>query len=258
MLDINILLDAGESQTVEFKASFGRETIESLVAFANTQGGTVLIGVTDNGSVCGITIGKETLNDWLGQIKSSTSPSIIPEINTVFLHNQWIVIIHVHEYPVKPVNTRGRYFKRIASSNHQLALSEITDLYLQSLQVSWDAHKADGESLDTLSVPKIEKFIAHVNKSGRFTLDQSPILALEKLKYVGNGYPNWAAILLFAKEPLRHHIHIGRFKTPSMILDDKMIQATLFDAVEEVMLYILSHIKVAFEFTGELERTEIF
>ena len=43
-----------------------------------------------------------------------------------------------------------------------------------------------------------------------------------------------------------------------MILDDKMIRATLFDAVEEVMLYILSHIKVAFEFTGELERTEIF
>lgn len=37
-----------------------------------------------------------------------------------------------------------------------------------------------------------------------------------------------------------------------------MIRTTLYDAVEEVMLYILSHIKVAFEFTGELERTENF
>lgn len=36
-----------------------------------------------------------------------------------------------------------------------------------------------------------------------------------------------------------------------------MIRTTLFEAVEDVMLFILSHIKVAFEFTGELERTEI-
>jgi hypothetical protein len=34
---------AGESQTLEFKASFDKASIESLVAFANTQGGTVLV-----------------------------------------------------------------------------------------------------------------------------------------------------------------------------------------------------------------------
>jgi len=65
-------------------------------------------------------------------------------------------------------------------------------LYLQSLQASWDAHEAHGESLDTLSVNKIEKFIAVVNESGRFSLDQSPILALQKLKYVINDKPTWA------------------------------------------------------------------
>ena len=64
------------------------------------------------------------------------------------------------------------------------------------------------ESLDALSVEKIEKFIAQVNECGRFSLDQSPLLALEKIKYVVNGRPNWAAMLLFAEEPVRHHIHI--------------------------------------------------
>lgn len=77
------LLLSGESQTIEFKSSFDRETIETLVAFANAQGGTVLIGVSDDGSVNGVTLGKETLNEWLGQIKSSTSPSIIPDIETI-------------------------------------------------------------------------------------------------------------------------------------------------------------------------------
>lgn len=55
-----------------------------------------------------------------------------------------------------------------------------------------------------------------------------------------------------------YNIHIGRFKTPSTIIDDRMIRATLFDAVEECMKYILSHMKVAFEFTGEIQRNEIF
>ena len=65
-LNIKAILKAGESLTVEFKSSFGRETIESLVAFSNAQGGTVLIGVADDGSVRGTTIGREALNDWLG------------------------------------------------------------------------------------------------------------------------------------------------------------------------------------------------
>lgn len=46
---IAALIAEGESQTVEFKTSFERETIETLVAFANTRGGRVLVGVADNG-----------------------------------------------------------------------------------------------------------------------------------------------------------------------------------------------------------------
>lgn len=135
----------------------------------------------------------------------------------------------VDEYPVKPVHTKGKYFKRVAASNHQLALSEITDLDMQSLQLSWDAYEAPRQSLDALSWIKIEKFIEQVNLGGRFSLDSSPLLAREKLKYIANSRPTWAALLLFAEEPLRHHIHIGRFKTSAMIIDDRQITDTLFE-----------------------------
>ena len=256
--EIKQLLQAGESQTVEFKSSFDRETIETLVAFANTSGGTVLIGVSDGGIVKGVDIGKESLNQWLSQIKVATSPSIIPDIATVKIEGKNIVIISIGEYPVKPANTKGKYFKRRASSNHQLTLSEITDLYLQSLQLSWDAYPAPKESLDALSVIKIERFIEAVNQSGRFTLDNSPLLALEKLKLITANRPTWASLLLFATEPLRHHIHIGRFKTPSMIIDDRQITDTLFEAVEQAMKFIISHISVAFEFDGSVKRKERF
>ena len=38
-----------ESRTVEFKSSFGKEVIISLVAFANTRGGKVVLGLDDKG-----------------------------------------------------------------------------------------------------------------------------------------------------------------------------------------------------------------
>lgn len=73
------LLSRGESSTLEFKTFFDRETIDTVVAYANTYGGTVLLGIADNGAVRGATIGKEPRNDWLGQIKSATTPMIIDD-----------------------------------------------------------------------------------------------------------------------------------------------------------------------------------
>ena len=191
---------AGESQTLEFKTSFDKASIATLVAFANAQGGTVLVGVSDAGSVQGVTLGKETLNEWLGQIKSATSPALIPEIIAHSIDGKTIVEIEIREFPVKPVNTRGRYYKRIASSNHALNTSEIADLYMQSLQLSWDAYEAQGYTLDHLSEAKIQRFIRLVNQHGRFALDETNLYAaLEKLNYLKNGKPTWAALLLLPK-----------------------------------------------------------
>ena len=250
---------AGESQTLEFKTSFDKASIATLVAFANAQGGTVLVGVSDAGSVQGVTLGKETLNEWLGQIKSATSPALIPEIIAHSIDGKTIVEIEIREFPVKPVNTRGRYYKRIASSNHALNTSEIADLYMQSLQLSWDAYEAQGYTVNHLSEAKIQRFIRLVNQHGRFALDETdPHAALEKLNYLKNGKPTWAAVLLFAKEPIRHNVHIGRFKTPDMIIDDRQFTDTLFEVVEQSMKFIVSHISVAFEFDGSIQRKERF
>ena len=43
-----------ESKTVEFKKTFNQDTIESLVAFANADGGCVYVGVRDDGKVLGV------------------------------------------------------------------------------------------------------------------------------------------------------------------------------------------------------------
>ena len=75
--EIKILIAKGEGLQLEFKQTFNMETIETLVAFANTDGGKVLVGVSDNtGSMKGVSINSESVQNWLNEIKMKTVPSL--------------------------------------------------------------------------------------------------------------------------------------------------------------------------------------
>ncbi len=45
-MNLQSLINSGESETLEFKEKFDDRTIESAVAFANAKGGMILIGVS--------------------------------------------------------------------------------------------------------------------------------------------------------------------------------------------------------------------
>ena len=249
-----------ENEELEFKSSFNDSVIESISAFANTNGGRILIGVDDNGkSIKNFIIGKESVQNWLNEIKNKTQPSIIPDVNILNIKGYDVVEIIISEFPIKPIAFRGRYYKRIKNSNHLLSVIEIANLSLQSLQVSWDSYVKQGFNIDLLDSGKIDRFIRRVNENGRFELIGDNLECLSKLKLLNNGQVTNAAYLLFSKDDIEYSVHIGRFKTDTFIIDDKIIKNSLFEAVEQTMKYIMSQIKVAFEITGKTtQRTEIF
>ncbi len=61
--DLRALVARGEGQHLEFKrkASFPDKIVRELIAFANTGGGTLLIGVDDDGSIPGVKFPEEEL-----------------------------------------------------------------------------------------------------------------------------------------------------------------------------------------------------
>jgi len=248
----------GEGVNTEFKTTFNADVIETLVAFANAKGGTVYVGVSDAGKLTGVSVGKESVQSWINEVKSKTEPSIIPDVEVIEVQEKQIVALSVATFPIKPIATKGRCFKRVDKANHQLSISEISDLYMQSMQYSWDAYHSVSHTVSDLDFNKVQRFIDKVNSMGRFSLEGSPVECLEKLKYISGKQVTNAAVLLFGKEGSTYNVHLGRFKTPSMIIDDKMLRLTLFEAVEETQKYLISHMKVAFEITGETtQRTEI-
>ncbi len=133
-----------------------------------TGRGEVLIGMDDMGKpVHGFTLGQETLQKWVNEVKQKTQPSIIPEAGIVQIKGVKVGKLSVREFPVKPVACRGRYFRRIKNSNHQLNPTEISDLHLQSLQLSWDSYPYPGAKFGYLNEEKINRFIKKVNDGGR-------------------------------------------------------------------------------------------
>ncbi|MFH1882545.1 MAG: ATP-binding protein [Planctomycetota bacterium] len=51
--DLKLLLKEGEGLTVEFKEQYTPRIDRDIVAFSNTKGGIILIGVSDEGKVIG-------------------------------------------------------------------------------------------------------------------------------------------------------------------------------------------------------------
>lgn len=252
-------IEHGENEITEFKQSFNKQTLESIVAFANHKGGKIFVGVSDKKKILGVSLTDESIQNWQNEIKLKTIPSIFPDIEVLTHEGKNIVLISVSEYPVKPVSVQGRFYIRKNNANHLLSVSEINDVYLRSVQTSWDSYPYNDSTLDDLDEQKIESFIQRVNQSGRFNLSGTPLECLRKLRLIKNDVPTNAAMLLFSKEELFYNVHIGRFKTQSLIIDDKMVRGSLYDAVENTMKFIISHLKVAFEITGETsQRTEIF
>jgi ATP-dependent DNA helicase RecG len=242
-----------ETQLVEHKKSFGKEVIISLVALANTDGGSVIVGVDDDGNPCGLEVGPETVQRCLNEIKVATYPQLVPKARVAQKDGRQIVIFEIPEFPVKPVAYKGRYYKRVHNSNHLLSLDEIVDLQQQALSLSFDAYPSQ-VSLADLDTELIQRFFNRVNSRGRVALADDPQTNLVKLKFIRDGKITFAAELLFGVPDCA--IRIGRFKSEATIIDDNVVRGPLLSAVEEALTFIKKHVNLSYHFDGSLERRE--
>ena len=249
--ELRALMALGEGARVEFKTSFQKEVIETLVAFANSRGGVVFVGVDDQGHVLGAKLNSETIQNWINQCKVSTSPSLIPDVELLEIDQKTVAAFLVDEYPIKPVSAKGRYFKRVGNANHQMTSVEIADAHLKLINSSWDYHPDPTHELDTISRQKVLDFAEAVQLKADFTT------ILEKFELAKEGRPTLGCHLLFsANEPMLCTLEAGRFATPTVIKDSITSRDTLIEQVARIMGFIVKHTNKAYIITGNPKREE--
>lgn len=102
--EIKEIIDGGESSKVEFKRKVtdARKIAKEISALANTRGGTILIGVDDDGTIYGVASEKSEIQIVQEACQFHIQPPIVPEVEVVFLYGQYIVIINIKQSHQKP------------------------------------------------------------------------------------------------------------------------------------------------------------
>lgn len=254
--EIQELIQSGENESTEFKSSFNNEVIETLVAFANTSGGRIITGITPTGNITGISLNPESIQNWVNEIKNKTSPSLIPDVETIHIKDKTIVVFTIKEYPVKPVSTRGKYFKRTTNSNHLLLVSEVVNLHLQSFNTSWDFHINPQFNIEDISFDKVQAAIDIFNQSGT-RINDDPLTFLIKNDLVRNGNITNAAYLLFtARDTVLNTIELGKFQTETIIKDSDHTKADILTQINQVVDFVRKHINKEVIITGQPRNVE--
>ena len=124
--NIQSLIDNGEGYNVEFKVrvpSKVRELTEEICAFANADGGYVLVGVDDNGQVVDTNLENDKRSAIQGSI-SEISPTLHCELYSVNLGDKTVWVIDVPSSKDKPYIFSGSIYVREGANSQKLRTAE--------------------------------------------------------------------------------------------------------------------------------------
>ncbi len=223
-----------ESETLEWKSSFGQlnRIIETISAFSNTKGGTIIIGVGGTGKILGITIGKDTIEQITNKIISNTEPKIYPDISVRKIEEKSLIVLKVDKYPYDIVLAFGRPYKRVGKSTIKMSKDEYEKIILEKnkSKLYFDSQICKEANFTDIDHMKINKFLERASFERRLDInpDIDPKEALEKLSLIKQDKLTNGAILLFGNNPqkffLQAETKCARFKgvEPLEFIDMKM------------------------------------
>jgi ATP-dependent DNA helicase RecG len=239
-------IDLHEGEEVEFKRQWTDQALEDLAAFANTRGGTLFVGVDDEGQVVGV-------NDAEGEIQRIANTvvsrlGLAPSISRRTLGGHEIIAVHVE--PARGViGHNGRYRIRVGSINRDLPPDELVRLMLQRSGQSWDALPSP-VPFERVAQSQVTRF-ADLARHRLPEIDATdPERLLRNLGLLREGRLTNAAVLLFTDRPqevLPHaRVRIGVFKG-TQILDSHEFEGTLWEQLDGAMERFRRLLKVALD-----------
>jgi len=251
--ELKKLIAQGESETLEFKESLKLldELGETVSAFSNTKGGIILVGVSDQGKIIGVSIGRNTIEDLVNYIKRHTDSQIFPSVKVERIEGKDTVAIEISEAKEKPIFFKGHAWKRVGKSNLALSASEIRKLAKEKGEkVFWDQQICENATLKDINENKVKSFLRTAKYERRLELNPKIFVkeALHKLELMKDSKLTNAAILLFGKEPQRFfmqsEVRCAIFKgiEPITFIDMKVLGGNIIDQREDAMEFIEKHI----------------
>ena len=220
-LDPRAIIDDGENAKIGFKRDdrnlLPEHLAREIVAFANMNGGMIVVGVEDDGAVSGVT--RNNLQAWLMDtvIGRFIDPQIVPDYDEFVLNGKPIAIVTVPAGSAKPYAVRQQertdYYIRLGDTVQRAGREQMARLFQSGGLVSVEKMPVQGSSLADLDMRRLEDYFLNVLGEVAVADWQRTLLNRELL--IGDEWRtevrncSYAGIVLFAREPRRRMPQAG-------------------------------------------------
>ncbi len=250
-MSIAELLTADEGKTLEFKQDLSspRNLLKTLVAFANTAGGRIVVGVADRTrKPVGIDNPLDEEERLCNLIADSISPRLVPNIEMTTVAGKTLLVIEVFLSSSRPHYLRSEgqesgVYVRLGSTNRQADRELVGELRRSVEGVAFDQLPMPELSIDDLDIEAAQAAFGTSRQ-----LDAQALLTLKLLTPHQNKLvPTRGGMLLFGRQRTQHFsdawVQCGRFLGTEKIdiFDHIDIDVPLPQAVDEVMLFLKKH-----------------
>ena len=251
------LIKLGESKTLELKEILPNNSsiAKTIIAFANTSGGKLVIGVSDDREIIGISEDNifEVQDKIASIIFDSCAPNILPEIYTININGKLLLVIEVFRgnllpYFLKSEGKNNGVYVRVGATNRKASIEFILELERQKRHISFDEEINYDIDLANLNLSSLKDQFKNIGKE----LNEKKLLNLKLIKEEHNKlYPTNALLII-----LGYYEHCGvkcaRFKGLDMnlFIDKKEYFGNIFGIYENSLNFILNHLNLRGEITG--------
>jgi ATP-dependent DNA helicase RecG len=246
------LLRQGENSAVEFKsASVRPESLaREMVAFANTDGGSILVGVEDDGRVSGL----QTGFDYEGWAANIARNNVVPALEVRISQQRWqdqpLLLIEVPKGRDKPYQTHTNQFLiRIGSTNRVATQQELMRLFQQAGVFHFDLTPVERTSIKSLDLAKIDAYFQRYDVDFEQDEDREGLLINTDV-LTEERVPTLAGLLVFGINPQRYLpdacISFAHFAGPRIeeaLIDKQVIGGTLDRQVEGALAAIKNNLR---------------
>lgn len=240
-----------ETENIELKSEFTEEIYKEIIAFANTDGGTVYVGIDDNGNA----VGPDNPDKEYTRITNGIRDAIMPDV-TMFVRfsidNKKVVRITVSEGTNKPYYLRSKGLKpsgvyvRQGTSSAPASSEQIRKMIKES---DGDVFEEMRSLNQQLTFESAKRAFARYNTE----FNETKYSALG-IKGTDGLFTNLGLIL---SDNCSHTIKIAVFADSSNteFRDNKEFGGSVFSQLEDAFNYLMLCNKTAATFEG-LERIE--
>ena len=186
------MIREGEGLTVEFKEHFSSRIDEDMVAFANTKGGVILLGVKNDKTLTG----EKLTNDLKARI-NSLARNCQPPISLSIQKIQDVVVIDVPQGEDKPYNCGSGYFRRLDGTTQKMTNSELRIMFQENELIPFEDKAIRNMTWDDISKEKVRDFLREANIEVKKVNSRD---LLHSLNVAGRNEITNAGALFFAKD----------------------------------------------------------